>query len=225
MMIDMRNIYKVYGKGENQFQALRDINLFIGAGEFVSVVGESGCGKSTLLNIIGLMDHYSVGEYCFQGEDTGSLKGRPLARFRGKNIGFVFQAFCLIPELNLLENVSVALGYQGVPRKERQRIAESLLVKVGLKDKIKRRPGQLSGGEQQRVAIARALSANPSIILADEPTGNLDRNNSKEVMKLLASLNEKGTTVIMVTHSQDEAKEANRMLYMSDGRIIKDETG
>lgn len=221
-MIKVNNLRKIY-KGQGvQTEALKGITFDIMPSEFVSIMGRSGCGKTTLLNILGCMDEFDEGEYLFYGTSIKILKGKELAQFRNKKIGFIFQAFNLINEMTALENVEVPLGYAGVSRKLRKEIAFEMLSKVGLGDKIQNKPGQLSGGQQQRVAIARALANKPDIILADEPTGNLDSNNGIEVMELLKNLNKDGTTLVMVTHDDSVADFAKRKIILDDGVIIMD---
>jgi putative ABC transport system ATP-binding protein len=185
-------------------------------------MGRSGCGKTTLLNIIGCMDDFDSGEYMFKDINIKELNSKQLALIRNKRIGFVFQAFNLINEMTVFENVEVPLGYAGMPRKQRKEIVLEMLEKVGLIDKVKNYPSQLSGGQQQRVAIARALSNNPEIILADEPTGNLDSKNGTEIIELLQSLNNKGTTLVIVTHDEKVASYAKRKIILNDGIIVKD---
>lgn len=221
-MINLTNIRKIY-KGQNiQTEALKGISFDIKPSEFISIMGRSGCGKTTLLNILGCMDEFDAGEYFFNGINIKELKSKELSHFRNKKIGFIFQAFNLINEMTALENVEVPLGYAGVSRRQRKEIACGMLKKVGLDDKMQNKPGQLSGGQQQRVAIARALANSPDIIFADEPTGNLDKNNGIEVMKLLQALNESGTTLVMVTHDEKVADYAKRKIILDDGIILKD---
>lgn len=221
-MINITNLQKVYtGKGVNTV-ALNYINLEIKRTEFLSIMGRSGCGKTTLLNILGCMDDFDEGEYFFNGVSIKMLKGKELARFRNKSIGFIFQAFNLVNEMTALENVEIPLGYAGMPRRQRKEIAFDMLKEVGLADKIRNYPGQLSGGQQQRVAIARALANKPNIILADEPTGNLDNKNGIEIMELLQKFNRDGTTLILVTHDEKVAGYGKRTVVLDDGNIIKD---
>lgn len=222
-MIDLKGIKKIYkGKGIHTV-ALNDINLSIDAGEFLCIMGRSGSGKTTLLNVLGCMDDFDEGEYIFDGIDVKKLKSRELASFRSKNVGFVFQSFNLIDDMNVLENVEVPLGYAGMPSKKRMQTALEMIKKLGMQDKIKHYPSELSGGQQQRVAIARALANNPKIILADEPTGNLDSENGEMIMTLLKNLNEEGKTIILVTHDMSVAKYAKRKIIMNDGKIINNE--
>lgn len=219
-MILMKNITKTYDSQHFDFKALDDISIEIERGEFLSIMGRSGCGKTTLLNILGGIDSASSGSYLFSEKNVLEMPRKELAKFRANNIGFIFQAFHLIDELNCIDNVSLTLGYVGVSRKERDKLAMTLLNQVGLSGKERSYPSHLSGGEQQRVAIARAIANNPKVILADEPTGNLDYNNGIEIMSLLKRLNEDGTTVVMVTHDAEFSKYAQRIVQMQDGRFV-----
>lgn len=219
-MIKIRNLCKTYTDSIVETQALKGIDLDIDEGEFVAIIGKSGCGKSTLLNIMGGMDQATSGEYYFDDVDVRKLKDADLAKFRNKTIGFVFQAFNLINEINLIENVAVPLGYRGVSKRERDVIAEDMLEIVGLKKEKRKKPTELSGGQKQRVAFARAIANEPRVILADEPTGNLDKKNSREIVDLLHQAHKNGTTIVMVTHDMDLAKEADRIIEMEDGKII-----
>lgn len=215
-MIKIENLTKQYNKDTT---ALDHVSLEIKEGEFIAIVGKSGCGKSTLLNILGGMDVQTEGSYTFNGIAVSELKGKKLAKFRNENIGFIFQSFYLMNDRNCIANVSLPLGYANVSAKIRREVALKLLDEVGLKDKAKKRPSQMSGGEQQRVAIARALSNNPSVILADEPTGNLDEENGQKIMDLLKKLNKQGLTIIMVTHDLDLARQTDRRIHLSDGKV------
>lgn len=219
-MIVLSNINKIYESKGGTVCALTDVNLTVEQGDFVIIYGKSGCGKSTLLNILGTMDRPTGGKYLFQDIDMGRLSFRELSEFRNRHIGFIFQSFYLINEFSVLANVEMPLGYAGVGRGERRGRAQELLKMVGLADKMKNKPSQLSGGEQQRVAIARSLVASPKLVLADEPTGNLDEKTSKDIMELLKRINEDGTTIIMVTHDGDLAHYASRVIRISDGRIV-----
>ncbi|MCH5270123.1 MAG: ABC transporter ATP-binding protein [Lachnospiraceae bacterium] len=222
-MIELKQIVKHYGKGDNVTEALKGVSLKIEKGEFVAITGHSGCGKSTMLNILGGMDRQTEGEYLYDGTDVSRMSEKELAGFRNRHIGFVFQAFHLAGELTALENVALPLGYAGVGAKERKERAMGLLDKVGLSEKYKAHPAKLSGGEMQRVAIARAMANYPQVLLADEPTGNLDRENGEMVMKILRELNKEGMTIIMVTHDLELAAMADRRIRMADGDIIVQE--
>lgn len=219
-MITLKNIDKLYGTGLNTFKALDNINLEIKKGEFVAVVGASGSGKSTLLNIIGCMDSPTGGEYFFENENILKKKYRQLASFRNKKIGFVFQAFNLADDCTAAENVAMPLGYAGMKKAQRDKRVKEILADVGLSDKAKSFPRQLSGGQQQRVAIARALVNNPELILADEPTGNLDTYNAAQIMELFQKIHrESDRTIIMITHNPELAEQADRVIRITDGRI------
>lgn len=219
-MIVLKNIQKIYQSGKIQTAALKDISLEVREKEFLMLTGKSGCGKTTLLNILGGMEHATSGEYIFEGTEVSGMNSSQLAAFRNKSIGFVFQAYHLIDGLRAADNVELPLGYGGMKRSERKRKSVEALNKVGLADRIRHYPSQLSGGQQQRVAIARAIVNNPRILLADEPTGNLDEENRMEIMKLLAELNRNGMTIIMVTHDMDLLQYATRVCKMSDGRLV-----
>jgi putative ABC transport system ATP-binding protein len=219
-MIKLTHVQKVYRTDEMETQALGDVSLTIETGEFVAVMGPSGCGKSTLLNVLGLIDRPSHGQYLFAGEQVSGLPERRLVEFRKRNIGFVFQSFNLIGDLSVEENVELPLLYRRMPRAERRSRVREVLELVGLDGRARHRPGQLSGGQQQRVAVARAVVGEPKLILADEPTGNLDSKNGEEVMEMLETLNEQGTTIVMVTHSPSHGARAQRILSMLDGRVL-----
>ena len=221
-MIKISDISKEYKMGENLLLALNKVSININSGEFVSIMGSSGSGKSTLMNIIGCLDVPTNGNYFFKDNDISKFNSNKLAELRNKEIGFVFQNFNLLPRLNALENVTLPLMYSGKSTKQRNDLALKALEEVGLKDRINHRPNQLSGGQQQRVSIARAISGTPNLILADEPTGALDSKTSLEIMKILTSLNQKGITIILVTHENDLAVYANRIITMKDGIIIED---
>ena len=222
-MLTFNNLSKFYRTDEVETVALDNVNLQIDSGEFVAIMGPSGCGKSTLLNIVGMLDSPSEGEYLFQGEDVSNYRESQLAQIRKLHIGFIFQSFNLIDELNVQENVELALLYHQVGSAERkQRVAE-MLDKVGIAHRAKHKPSQLSGGQQQRVAVARAIVGGQSLILADEPTGNLDSNHGREVMDMLANLNAEGSTILMVTHSADHASHAQRTINLFDGRVVNAE--
>lgn len=222
MMIQLTNLEKIYRTKEIETVALENINLEVKKGEFISIMGPSGCGKSTLLNIIGLLDKPSQGKVKIDGIDTVKMNDTKQAAFRNKKLGFVFQSFHLINSLNVLDNVELPLLYRKVSGKERREAAKTVLEKVGLSHRMKHFPTQLSGGQSQRVAIARAIIGNPNIILADEPTGNLDSKMGTEVMDILHRLNrEEGRTIVMVTHNEHQAKQTNRIIRLFDGRQIQ----
>ena len=220
-MIRLKNIKKVFRTEEVEAWALREVNLEVKAGEFVAIMGPSGCGKSTLLNILGLLDNPTEGSYILNGKDVSTLRENDRTDIRKGVIGFVFQSFNLIDELNVYENIELPLLYMGVPAKERKQRIEAAMDRMAISHRRKHFPSQLSGGQQQRVAIARAVLSNPKIILADEPTGNLDSKNGKEVMNLLSELHREGTTIVMVTHSQHDASYADRIVKLYDGEIVK----
>lgn len=219
-MINIKNLDKIYRTEEIETLALSQIKLHVKKGEFVAVMGPSGCGKSTLLNVIGLLDDIDGGTYLFNEIDVSDFNERKRADLRKHNIGFVFQSFNLIDELTVYENVELPLIYTKVPKAERKKMVEAVLEKVQIMHRRNHFPQQLSGGQQQRVAVARAVVTNPKVILADEPTGNLDSTNGNEVMNMLTELNESGTTIVMVTHSEHDAKFADRIVRMLDGQII-----
>ena len=220
-MIQLENIKKVFRTEEVETWALRNVDLQVKEGEFVAVMGPSGCGKSTLLNILGLLDNPTEGTYLLDGRDVSQLRENERTDLRKGVIGFVFQSFNLIDELNVYENIELPLLYMGVPAKERRQRVEAVMDRMAISHRRKHFPCQLSGGQQQRVAIARAVLANPKLILADEPTGNLDSKNGQEVMQLLSELNQEGTTVVMVTHSQHDATYAGRIINLFDGQVVE----
>lgn len=220
-MIRLEHVSKIYRATEVETTALDDLSLEVKAGEFLAVMGPSGCGKSTLLNILGLIDSPSAGAYWFHGEDVAQCSEKELSLRRRARVGFVFQNFNLIDDLNVSENVEVALLYLGVASAERRQRVAAALERVDLAHRARHMPRQLSGGQQQRVAIARALVAHPKLILADEPTGNLDTANGDAVMDMLTGILNGGTTIVMVTHSQEYAKRAHRVVYMLDGRFVE----
>lgn len=221
-LIEIKDIYKIYNPGENEVRALDGISLTVEHGEFLAIVGQSGSGKSTLMNMLGLLDIPTSGTYMLDGEDVSHLSDDELSDIRNKQIGFIFQGFNLIPSLNAVENVELPLVYRGMKKEERNRLAVEALNRVGLSHRLDHLPKQMSGGQQQRVAIARAVAARPPIILADEPTGNLDSHSGIEVMKILHELHEEGRTVILITHDNDIADEARRVIRIQDGQIVSD---
>ena len=219
-MIRIEHLSKVFRTEEVETTALNDVSLHVKQGEFVAIMGPSGCGKSTLLNIIGLLDNPTSGNYYFNGQEVGHLKEKQRTQVRKGNIGFVFQSFNLIDELNVYENVELPLIYLKKKASEKKELVTSILDRMNISHRVKHFPQQLSGGQQQRVAIARAVVAGPKLILADEPTGNLDSKNGAEVMNLLTELNQEGTTIVMVTHSQHDASYAQRVVHLFDGQIV-----
>ena len=221
-MIEVNNLQKIFRTEEVETWALNDVSFNVADGEFVAIMGPSGCGKSTLLNILGLLDNPTKGSYKLQGVEVATLDENHRTDLRKGVIGFVFQSFNLIDELNVRENIELPLLYMGVPAKERRQRAEEVMERMNISHREKHFPNQLSGGQQQRVAIARAVIAGPKLILADEPTGNLDSVNGQEVMNLLKELNQQGTTIVMVTHSRHDASYANRIINLFDGSIVKE---
>lgn len=221
-MIELKQLSRTFRTGQLETTALNQINLSIGSGEFVAVMGPSGCGKSTLLSILGMLDSPSSGQYLFKGQDVAPLREQQLATIRKQHLGFVFQSFNLIDELSVAENVELPLQYLGGPKAEREQRVAAMLKRMAIDHRADHKPLQLSGGQQQRVAVARALVINPSLILADEPTGNLDSKNSEEVMQLLSELHRQGTTIVMVTHSEHEAQYASRIVRMLDGQVVSE---
>ena len=219
-MIRIEHLSKVFRTEEVETTALNDVSLHVKQGEFVAIMGPSGCGKSTLLNIIGLLDNPTSGNYYFNGQEVGHLKEKQRTQVRKGNIGFVFQSFNLIDEVNVYENVELPLIYLKKKASEKKELVTSILDRMNISHRVKHFPQQLSGGQQQRVAIARAVVAGPKLILADEPTGNLDSKNGAEVMNLLTELNQEGTTIVMVTHSQHDASYAHRVVHLFDGQIV-----
>jgi putative ABC transport system ATP-binding protein len=224
MIIETENLKKIYRTDVVETTAVDDINFSLSPGQFVSIMGPSGCGKSTLLHVLGLIDSPSGGQYRFMGEDVSGYPERKRANIRKANIGFVFQSFNLIDELTVYENVELPLVYAGVPAHDRKSRVETVLEKMDIGHRRGHFPAQLSGGQQQRVAVARALVNRPNVILADEPTGNLDSEHSDEVMKMLLKLNEEGTTILMVTHSATNAAFSGRIVSMLDGKIVSDKS-
>jgi putative ABC transport system ATP-binding protein len=220
-IINLQNITKIYQTKEVETVALENVNLEVNEGEFLSVMGPSGCGKSTMLNIMGLLDLPNEGKVLINGTETNQMKDGQLAEFRNETLGFIFQSFHLINSLNVLDNVELPLLYRKSTDKSRRELAKEVLSKVGLSHRMKHFPSQLSGGQCQRVAIARALIGNPKIILADEPTGNLDSKMGEEIMNLLHTVNQAGTTIVMVTHDESIAKETQRVIRFFDGRRVQ----
>ena len=221
-MIQLSEAKKIYGKGESAVHALSGISLNIQKGEFVAITGKSGCGKTTLLNIIGLLDNLTEGHYTLNGQDVRHLSDKAKARLRFQTFGYIFQSFNLLSSHTVAENVALPLGYAGVPKQERLARAAEMRRKVGMLDKMKAYPNELSGGQQQRVAIARALINHPPIILADEPTGNLDSRSSAQIMDILAELTDEGATLLLVTHDAGVARRAGRRVRMEDGGISEE---
>lgn len=221
-MIKVNDLCKVFRTEEIETTALNNVSFEINDGEFVAIMGPSGCGKSTLLNILGLLDNPTTGSYELLGKEVANLKEKDRTKFRKGNIGFVFQSFNLIDELNVYDNVELPLRYLNISASERKEKVTAILKRMNISHRAQHFPQQLSGGQQQRVAIARAVVSNPKLILADEPTGNLDSKNGKEVMELLKELNSEGTTIVMVTHSQKDAACAQRTINLFDGKIVSD---
>ena len=224
-MIELQKVTKVFERGGVEIRALDCVSFYVEKGEFLAVMGPSGSGKSTLMNILGCLERSTSGHYLIKGEDTALFDDDELALLRNQRIGFVFQTFNLLPRFSSQKNVELPLVYSGLSRAERQRKAQEALAAVGLRERLDHWPKELSGGEQQRVAIARAIVNRPWIILADEPTGNLDSHSGDEVMDVFEDLNKAGTTVIVVTHNPRVAKRARRVIHLMDGRVIKDEMG
>ncbi len=221
-IITLRNIYKIYQMGENSVNALNNVSLQINEHEFVAIVGPSGSGKSTLMNILGCLDVPTAGSYILDGKEISDMNDNELADIRNSKIGFIFQGFNLLKKLSAVENVELPLVYQGIGQKERRRRSIEALEAVGLGERLKHAPNELSGGQQQRVAIARALVSNAPILLADEPTGNLDSKSGQEIMKIIRDLHEKGNTIILITHDNNIAMQAERVVRIIDGQIAED---
>lgn len=219
-LISLEKVYKIYNQGENEVRALDGISLKIEEGDFIAIVGKSGSGKSTLMNILGCLDVPTSGKYLLKDKDISSMADKSLSKIRNSEIGFIFQGFNLIPNLNSLENVELPLIYRGIPKNKRKELATNALIRVGLESRLYHNPSQMSGGQQQRVAIARAIAISPPIILADEPTGNLDSKSGNDIMKILINLNESGKTVVLITHDNKIAKTSKKVICIHDGKII-----
>lgn len=222
VLVEVKDICKIYNPGENEVRALDHVSLKIHTGEFVAIIGQSGSGKSTLMNMLGCLDVPTSGDYYLNGENVANLSDDELSDIRNKEIGFIFQGFNLIPNLTAQENVELPLIYRGVGKKERHELSVSSLEHVGLGHRMDHKPSEMSGGQQQRVAIARAIAAKPPVILADEPTGNLDSASSKEILETLKKLHEEGRTVILITHDNEIAAQAKRVIRIKDGRVEAD---
>ncbi|MDL2324836.1 ABC transporter ATP-binding protein [Ruminococcaceae bacterium OttesenSCG-928-A16] len=218
-VIETHNLYKIYNPGENEVRALDGVNLRIEKGEFVAIVGHSGSGKSTLMNMIGCLDVPTAGQYLLNGTDVGMLNDDQLSEIRNEQIGFVFQSFNLIQNLTAYENVELPLIYRGLPAAKRRHMAEEALARMGLADRMRHRPNEMSGGQQQRVAVARAIAGQPPLILADEPTGNLDTKAGAAVFDLITQLHQEGNTIVLITHDNGLAKKAERMVRITDGQV------
>ena len=221
-LIEFKDLYKIYNMGDTDVHAVDGISLKIDKGEFVAIVGQSGSGKSTCMNIIGCLDVPTSGQYLLDGTDVGKLNDNRLAEIRNKMLGFIFQQYNLIPKLTVMENVEVSMIYAGVPKEQRYMRAKKALDRVGLTDKLNHTPSQLSGGQQQRVSIARALAGNPSVILADEPTGALDSKTGRDVLHLLQELHDEGNTIVLITHDNSIASTASRVIRLADGKVVYD---
>ena len=221
-LIEVRDVYKIYNPGENQVNALDGVSITIDEGEFVAIIGQSGSGKSTLMNMLGLLDTPTHGEYYINGKLVDDLTDDQMSAIRNEEIGFIFQGFNLISSLTALENVELPLVYRGMPKQERREISQDALERVGLGERMNHLPAEMSGGQQQRVAEPRAIAAKPPVILADEPTGNLDTKSTKEVMAILHELKDEGRTVIVITHDNEIAEEAERVIRIRDGKVVED---
>lgn len=221
-LVEIRDMCKIYNPGENEVRALDHIDLTIAENEFVAIIGQSGSGKSTLMNMLGCLDIPSSGTYLLHNQDVSNLEDDELSDIRNKEIGFIFQGFNLIQNLTAIENVELPLIYRGVSRRERTKLSETALQKVGLANRKTHKPSEMSGGQQQRVAIARAIAQAPPVVLADEPTGNLDSGSSKEIMEILKALHAEGRTIILITHDNEIAAQADRVIKLKDGRIVHD---
>ena len=221
-LIEIRDMCKIYNPGENEVRALDHVNLDVYEGELVAIIGHSGSGKSTLMNMLGCLDVPTSGQYFLHGKDVSCLTDNDLSEIRNREIGFIFQGFNLISNLTAIENVELPLIYRGVGKAERERLAHESLCMVGLEKRMNHKPSEMSGGQQQRVAIARAIAARPPVILADEPTGNLDSSSTREIMGILRKLHSEGRTVIIITHDDDIARQAKRIIRIMDGKIVED---
>ena len=221
-LIEIRNMCKIYNPGENEVRALDHVDLQIDRHEFVAIIGQSGSGKSTLMNMLGCLDVPTSGTYYLNGQDVSHLTDDELSDIRNREIGFIFQGFNLIANMTALENVELPLIYRGVPKKEREELSRTALKKVGLEKRMDHKPSEMSGGQQQRVAIARAIAQAPPVILADEPTGNLDSGSTKEIMGILKELHKEGRTVILITHDNEIAARAKRIIRIMEGKIVED---
>ncbi len=221
-LISVRDMCKIYNPGENEVRALDHVDLDIEKGEFVAIIGHSGSGKSTLMNMLGCLDVPTSGSYYLNGRDVSAMKDNQLSEIRNQQIGFIFQGFNLIANLTALENVELPLIYRGIGRSQRHKLAKEALIRVGLEKRMEHKPSEMSGGQQQRVAIARAIAAEPPVILADEPTGNLDSASTREIMEILKTLHEAGRSVILITHDNEIADQAKRVVRILDGKIVED---
>lgn len=222
VLIQIEDICKIYNPGENEVRALDHVNLTVNTGEYVAIIGQSGSGKSTLMNMLGCLDVPTSGEYILNGQNVSHLSDNELSDIRNQEIGFIFQGFNLIPSFTAIENVELPLLYRGIGKRERHDMAVSALTKVGLSERMGHKPSEMSGGQQQRVAIARAIAQAPPVILADEPTGNLDSASSKEIIQILKELHKEGRTVILITHDNEIAAQAKRVIRIKDGKIERD---
>ena len=221
-LIEVRNVYKIYNPGENEVHALDGISVTIDRGEFVAIVGHSGSGKSTFMNMLGCLDSPTSGDYFLDGVNVAGMTDDELSDIRNQQIGFIFQGFNLIPSLTAQENVELPLIYRGIPKAEREALSREALAQVGMGERMTHKPSELSGGQQQRVAIARAIAARPPIIMADEPTGNLDTKSGEDVMQILHELNAEGRTIVLITHDNDIARQATRAIRIIDGKVVSD---
>ena len=221
-LIEVRNVYKIYNPGENEVHALDGISVTIDRGEFVAIVGHSGSGKSTFMNMLGCLDSPTSGDYFLDGVNVAGMTDDELSDIRNQQIGFIFQGFNLIPSLTAQENVDLPLIYRGIPKAEREALSREALAQVGMGERMTHKPSELSGGQQQRVAIARAIAARPPIIMADEPTGNLDTKSGEDVMQILHELNAGGRTIVLITHDNDIARQATRAIRIIDGKVVSD---